>query len=336
VIDGGLAAPGLLAWVATQKFLDHLPLYRVEQICARQGVPIARSTLAEWVGRIGVALQPLSERLAELLKQRSILHADETPVPQLDPGKGKTHRAYLWAYRSCDLDHGPPILVFDYQPGRSGQHVRHFLQGWRGHLMVDDYSGYKALFHAGVTELACLAHARRKFFDLHAANQNPFAAEALQRIAALYRIEQDAKECSVAQRKALRQSASQPLLDALHDWLLQARRKTADGSGLARAIDYSLRRWPALQRYATQGEFPIDNNPIENAIRPIAIGKKNWLFAGSERAGMRAAAIQSLLGTAKLNGIEPTVWLKETLEKLPTWPNSRIDELLPLRRDTTI
>jgi hypothetical protein len=271
-----------------------------------------------------------------LLKQRSILHADETPVPQLDPGKGKTHRAYLWAYRSCDLDHGPPILVFDYQPGRSGQHVRHFLQGWRGHLMVDDYSGYKALFHAGVTELACLAHARRKFFDLHAANQNPFAAEALQRIAALYRIEQDAKECSVAQRKALRQSASQPLLDALHDWLLQARRKTADGSGLARAIDYSLRRWPALQRYATQGEFPIDNNPIENAIRPIAIGKKNWLFAGSERAGMRAAAIQSLLGTAKLNGIEPTAWLKETLEKLPTWPNSRIDELLPLRRDTTI
>jgi transposase len=336
VIDGGLAAPGLLAWVATQKFLDHLPLYRVEQICARQGVPIARSTLAEWVGRIGVALQPLSERLAELLKQRSILHADETPVPQLDPGKGKTHRAYLWAYRSCDLDHGPPILVFDYQPGRSGQHVRHFLQGWRGHLMVDDYSGYKALFHAGVTELACLAHARRKFFDLHAANQNPFAAEALQRITALYRIEQDAKECSVAQRKALRQSASQPLLDALHDWLLQARRKTADGSGLARAIDYSLRRWPALQRYATQGEFPIDNNPIENAIRPIAIGKKNWLFAGSERAGMRAAAIQSLLGTAKLNGIEPTAWLKETLEKLPTWPNSRIDELLPLRRDTTI
>jgi transposase len=331
VIDGGLAAPGLHAWVVTQKFLDHLPLYRIEQITTRYGVPIARSTLAQWVGRIGVALQALADRLAQLLRQRAILHADETPVQQLDPGQGKTRRAYLWAYRSNNHDPGPPIIVFDYQPGRAGSHAQDFLQDWRGHLMVDDYAGYKALFRSGITELACLAHARRKFFELHAVNRNPIAGEALARIAQLYGIEEAGKALSGADRAHLRQCQAQPKLDALHDWLLQTRPTVAQGSALAKAIDYSLKRWPALVRYAASGVLPIDNNPIENAIRPIAIGKKNWLFAGSERAGKRAAAIQSLLGTAKLNGIEPCAWLKDTLEKLPVWPNSRIDELLPLR-----
>jgi transposase len=331
VIDGGLAAPGLHAWVVTQKFLDHLPLYRIEQITTRYGVPIARSTLAQWVGRIGVALQALADRLAELLRQRAILHADETPVQQLDPGQGKTKRAYLWAYRSNNHDPGPPIIVFDYQPGRAGSHAQDFLQDWRGHLMVDDYAGYKALFRAGITELACLAHARRKFFELHAVNRNPIAGEALARIAQLYGIEDAGKGLNATDRAHLRQCQAQPKLDALHDWLLQTRPTVAQGSALAKAIDYSLKRWPAHVRYAASGVLPIDNNPIENAIRPIAIGKKNWLFAGSERAGKRAAAIQSLLGTAKLNGIEPCAWLKDTLEKLPLWPNSRIDELLPLR-----
>lgn len=166
VIDGGLAAPGLLAWVTTQKYLDHLPLYRIEQICARQSVPIARSTLAEWVGRIGVTLQPLADRLAELLRQRKVLHADETPVQQLDPGNGKTKRATLWAYRSNSLEDDPPILLFDYQISRAGQHAQHFLRDWQGHLMVDDYAGYKALFNTERIELACWAHARRKFYDL--------------------------------------------------------------------------------------------------------------------------------------------------------------------------
>ena len=331
VIDGSLAAPGLLAWVASQKFLDHLPLYRIEQISGRYGVPIARSTLAEWVGKVGVALQPLADRLSELLRERAILHADETPVPQLDPGRGKTKRAYLWAYRSNDLDTGPPILVFDYQAGRAGSHARDFLSDWQGHLMVDDYGGYKALFRSGIVELACLAHARRKFFELHAANQSPIAAEALARIGELYAIERDGRGCDAAARQQLRQREAQPKLNDLYVWLRQTRLTVADGSGTARALDYSLKRWPALIRYAESGVLPIDNNPVENAIRPIAIGKKNWLFAGSERAGKRAAAIQSLLGTAKLNGIEPCAWLKDTLEKLPIWPNSRIDELLPIR-----
>lgn len=331
VIDGGMAAPGLLTWVMVSKFMDHLPLYRLEQIAARSQVPLARSTLADWVGRVGVALQPLVDRLSDLLRERSVLHADETPVPQLDPGNGKTKKAYLWAYRSSDLETGPPILVFDYQPGRHGAHVRNYLDGWQGHLMVDDYAGYKALFTQGVTELGCLAHARRKFFDLYAANQSLVAAEALRRIGELYEVERQAQGMDAANRLQLRQTDARPKLDALRTWLMQTRISVANGGATAKALDYSIKRWPALMRYADSGVLPIDNNLVENAIRPIAIGKKNWLFAGSERAGKRAAAIQSLLGTAKLNGLDPHAWLKDTLEKLPTWPNSRIDELLPLK-----
>jgi len=341
VIDGSLAAPGLLAWVATGKYLDHLPLYRLEQIAARQQVPLSRSTMSEWIGRMGFALQPLADRLTEMLKQRQVLHADETPVKQLDPGAGKTKRAYLWSYRSNDLDTGPPIVVFDYQSSRSGQHARDFLHGWQGSLMVDDYGGYKKLFAAdalcAVTELGCWAHARRKFFDLQADGTHPQAAEALRRIGKLYATEEAARLMEDAAARALhRQQHSLPVLADMHDWLIRSRIATADGSGLARAIDYSLNRWASLIRYAQTGNLPIDNNPVENTIRPIALGKKNWLFAGSERAGKRAAAIQSLFATAKLNGIEPAAWLKDTLEKLPVWTMRRIDELLPLKPSAQI
>ncbi len=334
VIDGGMAAPGLLAWVATSKYLDHLPLYRLEQIAARQDVTLVRSTLSEWIGRIGFALEPLANRLAELLRERASLHADETPVQQLDPGKGKTRRAYLWAYRSNDLEGGPPIVVFDYQTSRSGKHAAAFLEGWQGTLMVDDYSGYKALFGTGVTEQACWAHARRKFFDLDHGTPggHPVAAEILARIGRLYEIEVQAKAADQETQRCLRMERAQPELQALHDRLSEIRQRAAPGYGLAKACDYLLRRWPSFTRYAETGDLPIDNNPVENAIRPIAIGKKNWLFAGSERAGHRAAAIQSLLATAKLNGLEPAAWLKSTLEKLPTCLNSRIDELLPIKR----
>jgi len=332
VIDGGMAAVGLLAWVIVGKYMDHLPLYRLEGIAARSGVTLARSTLAEWVGRLGVALNPLAERLAELLRQRSVLHADETPVRQLDPGSGKTHRAYLWAYRSNALDTGPPIVVFDYQTSRSGEHARAFLTGWRGSLMVDDFGGYKALFNAGVIELGCLAHARRKFFELNHAQPSAIAQEAMLRIAALYDIERRGQNMSIAERAALRHGEAVPLLDSLHAWLKTTRMTVANGGGTAKAIDYSLKRWPALARYATDGALPIDNNPVENAIRPVCLGKKNWLFVGSERTGQRAAAIQSLLATAVLNRLDPAAWLRDTLEKLPTCRHSDIDSLLPLMR----
>ena len=333
VIDGGMAAIGLYVWLIIGKYMDHLPLYRMEQIAARERVILSSSTLAEWVGKIGASLQPLADRLAMLLRERSVLHADETPVAQLDPGRGKTKRAYLWAYRSNVLETGPPIVVFDYQTSRAGQHARDFLTGWQGHLMVDDFAGYKALFTYGVIELGCLSHARRKFFDLHAANANPLALEALNRIAALYAIEKRGKDLDVAARTQLRKDEALPLLQSMHDWLLRVRVTVANGGGTAKAIDYSLRRWTALSRYATDGCLPIDNNPVENIIRPIALGRKNWLFVGSERAGKRAAAIQSLLATAKLNGLDPAAWLRETLEKLPTCLNSQIDSLLPLRKE---
>jgi hypothetical protein len=252
-------------------------------------------------------------------------------VEQLDPGSGKTQRAYLWAYRNNGLGAGPPIVVFDYQTSRSGSHASTFLGDWRGSLMVDDYVGYKALFKTGIRELACWAHARRKFYELHAANQSPIAREMLERIGQLYEIERRGREMGYAERLALRRAEARPILDALFAWLWQTRQTVAEGSGTAKAMDYSLKRWAGLCRYADSGDAPIDNNPVENAIRPIAIGKKNWLFAGSERAGQRAAAIQSLFGTARLNGLDPYAWLRDTLEKLPTWPYSRIDELLPLR-----
>ena len=332
IIDGGMAAPGLLTWVMISKYADHLPLYRLEQMAARSQVPLARSTLADWVGRTGVALQPLTDRLAEMLRQRPVLHADETPVAQLDPGAGKTKRAYLWTWRSNDLDTGPPIVVFEYQTSRAGKHADSFLRDWQGHLMVDDYSGYKHLFIGqGITELACWAHARRKFFDLFAANQSPIAEAALAGIAALYALEAQAQDAIPEARQALRQQARDKL-DEFKHWLTTTRAKVAPGSGTAKAMDYTIKRWAALIRYAETGNLPIDNNPVENTIRPIAVGKKNWLFAGSERAGKRAAAIQTLIGTARLNGLDPHAWLKDTLEKLPAWPNSRLDELLPIRQ----
>jgi len=334
VIDGGMAAAGLLVWVIISKFADHLPLYRLAQIAARQGVTLALPTLADWVGRIGVALQPLAARLAWHLRQDGVLHADETPVQQLDPGGGKTKQAYLWAYRSNGLGQGPPMVVFDYQASRAGQHAAVFLQGWHGHLMVDDYAGYKALFKGGtVVELGCMAHARRKFFDLAKANGSPIAARALRHIGRLYRIEDRARGKTAEERQRLRAQHAMPRLTLYHAWLLKTRASVPDGSGTAKAMDYTLKRWDALARYAGTGHLPIDNNVIENDIRPIAIGKKNWLFVGSERAGQRAASIQTLLGTARLNGLDPAAWLKDTLEKLPTWPASRIDELLPLRRE---
>lgn len=201
--------------------------------------------------------------------------------------------------------------------------------------MVDDYGGYKKMFAAdamfAVSELGCWAHARRKFFDLQVSGSHPSAEEALRRIGKLYAVEEESRDMDHVTRAEHRQQNSLPILADMHDWLIHLRLATADGSGLARAIDYSLNRWPSLIRYAQTGNLPIDNNPVENAIRPIALGKKNWLFAGSERAGKRAAAIQSLFATAKLNGIEPAAWLKDTLEKVPVWTMRRIDELLPIK-----
>lgn len=329
VIDKGLAAPGLLAQVIISKYQDHQPLYRQETLYQRSGIALSRSTLAGWVGACGVTLQPLVQALRTHLLGYHVLHADETPVAVLAPGTGATHRAYLWAYRSGPQESCSSV-VFDFQMSRAGKHAQQFLEGYQGALMVDDYAGYKALFAAGsVTELACLAHVRRKFFELFTANKSLVATEALATIARLYQIERQAAGLSASERQALRMSEAKPVLDAWRIWLIHTRGKVPDSSGTARAIDYALRRFSALMRYLDDGTYPIDNNPVENAIRPVALGRKNWLFAGTESAGRRAAAILSLIESAKLNGHDPFAYLKDVLTRLPTLPYRRLDELLP-------
>jgi transposase len=328
LIDRGIAAPGLLAQVIIAKYVDHLPLYRQEAIYQRSGIDLGRTTLAEWCGVIGLRLQPLVDALREELLAAPVLHADETPVAQLDPGAGQTKRAYLFAYRTAaDM----PIMVFDYAANRSGKHAQRFLGDWRGALMVDDYAGYKALFQREVTELGCWAHARRKFVDLHKASGSEIASEAMQRIATLYRIEAEARDLAPEARYTYRRQNARPALDDLKRWLDLTRPQVLGASGTLTAIDYTLKRWAALVRYLEDGRFPIDNNPIENAIRPVALGRKNWLFAGSETAGRRAAALMSLLATAKANGLDPHAWLTDVLTRLPTMLDRDLGDLLPHR-----
>jgi transposase len=332
VIDKGIPTTGLLAQVLIAKYIDHIPLYRQEGIFGRAGLPIARSTLAQWVGNCGVKLQPLVDSMKALLLARAVLHADETPVPMLKPGLGRTHHAYLWSYSSSEYDELPAV-IYDFADSRSGHHARAFLGSWSGKLVCDDYSGYKALFERGVTEIGCMAHARRKFHDLYANHRSDIAEDALRHFAALYEIEQVGRQqkLDAAGRRQLRQQRAMPLAENLRQWLTRQRSQVPDGSATAKAIEYSLRRWAALVRYLDDGDLPIDNNHIENRIRPVALGRGNWLFAGSLRAGRRAAAVMTLVQSAKLNELDPYVYLSNVLERLPTQPVSRLEELLPHR-----
>lgn len=328
VIDKGIPTSGLLAQVLVAKFADHLPLYRQEAIFGRAGLAIPRSTLGAWVGSCGVQLQALVDALKDDILMHSVVHADETPVQMLKPGTGKTHRAYLWAYAAGAFE-DTKAVVYDFCESRAGQNAKAFLGDWRGSLVCDDFSGYKQLMTQGVTEVGCLAHARRKFFDLHASNKSQIAHSALEQIGRIYDIEREVKEMLPDERRRIRQDRSKPLLDTLHEWMLLNRQKITDGSATAKALDYSLRRWDALTRFVQDGQLPVDNNHIENQIRPIAIGRNNWLFAGSLRAGKRAAAVMSLIQSAKLNGHDPYTYLKDVLTRLPTQRASQIHELLP-------
>ena len=330
IIDKGIPTTGLLAQVLVAKYADHLPLYRQEGIFGRAGVAIPRSTLAQWVGVCGVQLQPLVDAMKVEILQHRVLHADETPVQMLKPGEGKTHRAYLWAYAPGAFE-DMKAVVYDFCESRAGEHARKFLGEWRGSLTCDDFSGYKALIASGVTEVGCLAHARRKFFDLHASSKSQIAGFALEQFARVYDIEREAKDLDIHQRQEVRQHRAKPVLDALHQWMSLQREKVPNGSATAKALDYSLRRWVALTRFVDDGQLPVDNNWIENQIRPIALGRSNWLFAGSLRAGQRAAAVMSLIQSARMNGHDPYAYLKDVLTRLPTQLASRIEELLPHR-----
>ena len=333
IIDKGIATAGLLAHVLVAKYADHLPLYRQEAIYARAGAPIPRSTLAQWVGSCGVQLQPLVDALRQAVLKHSVIHADETPVQMLKPASqrdGKTHRAYLWAY-SPGRHEQMKAVVYDFCESRAGKHAAIFLERWSGTLLVDDYAGYKQLMGQKVQEAGCWAHARRKFFELHVANKSQIAEQALAFIGQLYEIERIVAGASEQERLRIRQTQSRPVMVTLQRWLQEHRAKVPEGSATAKAIDYSLRRWQALSGFIDNAQVPIDNNWIENQMRPVALGRKNWLFAGSLRAGQRAAAVMSLIQSAKLNGHDPHAYLKDVMEKLPSWPNSRIEELLPHR-----
>ena len=331
VFDNALPTPGLQAHVVVSRFVDHLPYYRQEQINARSGVHTPRSTLAGWGGQTGAQIMPLFEAHKDFVLGSRVLHGDETTVALLDPGAGKTKTAYMWAYARGVFDPHPGV-AYDFCTGRGAEFPFKFLGRWSGTLVRDGYVGYeKALLLADRFDAGCLAHSRRKFDELFKVNASPVAAQALQRIAWLYRIEADARDLTAEQRLKMRQDRSRPLCDELHVWLKLERQRVPDGSGIARAIDYSLNRWAALTRFLIDGDVPVDNNHLENQMRPWALGRRNWLFIGSELAGERAAMIMSLLQSAKLNGANPWSYLKDVLTRLPSQLNSRIDELLPHR-----
>jgi transposase len=332
-IARGLAGPGLLAHVIVSKYADHLPLYRQSEIYARVGVELERSTLADWVGGVSYALSPLVEALRRYVMEAGKLHADDTPVPVLAPGTGKTKTGRLWTYVRDDRpsgDRAAPAVWFAYSPDRKGEHPKQHLSNFTGALQADAYAGFNQLYENGrIWEVGCWAHVRRKFYDLHQVHASPITTEALERIGQLYGIEREIRGRPPEVRREVRQARTRPLLESLHEWLQSALTKLSTKSDTAAAVKYALGHWQALTRFCDDGRLEIDNNAAERALRVVALGRKNYLFAGSDAGGERAAAIYSLLGTAKLNGIDPEAYLRQVLERIADHPINRIAELLP-------
>lgn len=338
LIEGGLPTEALVADVLVAKYADHLPLYRQAQILAREGVHIDRSTLAHWVGFAAYELAPLHERLIAILKAAPKLFADETRCPVLDPGRGKTKTGYLWAIARDDRPWGgadPPAVAYTYAPGRGAEHAAQLLAGFSGILQVDGYAGYDRQADAtrpgGPLALAyCWSHFRRRFYDIAKAGNAPIASEALARIGRLYGIEAEIRGRPADERRVERQARTRPLVEELRTWLDGELKRVSGRSPIAEAMRYGTSHWQGLSRFLDDGRIEIDTNVVERSIRPIALSRKNALFAGSDEGGANWAIIASLIETAKLNGVDPHAWLTDTLTKLVNrWPAARIDELMP-------
>lgn len=320
------------------KFADHLPLYRQSQIMARSRVFIERSTLAHWVGAAAAELQPLHDWLVAELKKSPKLFCDETPCPVLDPGRGETKTGYMWALARDDRPWGgtdPPAVAYTYAPGRGGVHAAKLLDGFNGVLQVDGYSAYDQLSRATreggpITLAFCWSHVRRKFYELYVGGNQPIATQALARIKELYRIEAEIRGLPPEVRRALRQEKAKPLVDALNPWLAESLAKVSKGGKLADALAYALNQWDGLVRYLDDGRIEIDSNTVERSIRPLALTRKNALFAGHDMGAASWATAATLIETCKLNGVDPLAWMSDVLTKLVNrWPASKIDELMP-------
>jgi transposase len=338
LVPGGLPTEALVADVLVAKYADHLPLYRQSQMLAREGVDISRSTLASWVGFAAHELAPLHERLVAILKASPKLFADETRCPVLDPGRGTTKTGYLWAIARDDRPWAgadPPAVAYLYAPGRGKEHAERHLAGFNGILQVDGYAAYEVLTGSNracgpVTLALCWSHFRRRFYEIAKGGNAPIASEALERIGLLYAIEVEIRGRVAEKRRALRQERARQIIDGLKPWLEAQLKRVSGRSPIAEAMRYGLSRWEGLGRYLDDGRIEIDTNVVERSIRPIALNRKNALFAGSDEGGANWAIIASLIETAKLNGVNPHAWLTDTLEKLAAgWPHSRIGDLMP-------
>jgi transposase len=334
-IERGIAHPSLLADILVSKFADHQPLYRQAVMAARDGVTLDTASMGRWVGLCGALLEPLVDALRQYVMAGRKLHADDTPIPVLEPGNKKTRTARLWVYVRDDrpaASKEAPAVWFAYSPNRRGEHPQRHLGDFTGILQADAYAGFNELYVDGrIREAACFAHVRRKFYDVHIATPSANSAEALRRIGELYAVEATLRGQPPAKRYEIRQAQSRPLLDALKAWLEATRGKLSAKSELMRAINYALNQWGALPLYCHDGMAEIDNNIAENALRCVALGRKNFLFAGSDAGGERAAAMYALIGTCKLNGVDPRGYLEYVLAHISEQSIARIDELLPWR-----
>lgn len=338
LIEAGIPTETLVAHVLVSKYADHCPLYRQAQIYARQGVDLDRSTLADWVGRAAALLAPLQTRLFEFLKASPKLFADETRCPVLDPGRKRVKRGQLWAYARDDKPWGggdPPAVVYCYAPGRGAEHVKNHLKGFSGILQVDGYAAYKDFASSRpasepIILSFCWTHLRRRFYEIAAGGNAPLAEEALIQIAALYKIEDAIRGQKAEARRRVRQAKSSPLLEKFKSWLEKTLPLVPGSSKMAKAIRYAFHHWDGLILFANDGRIEMDTNTVERSIRPLALNRKNALFAGHDRGADHWATVASLIETCKLNGVDPQAYLASVLSRLVNgWPMRRIDELMP-------